>query len=42
MAFATSLGLLAEEINPFIFLAIGYSFIPIMDELFSLDSGNPS
>lgn len=42
MAFVTSLGFLADSIDPFIFLAIVYSFFPIMDELFSLDNANPS
>lgn len=42
MALVTFLVLSAEGFNPFIFLAIVYSFFPIMDELFSLDSANPS
>lgn len=38
----TALGLLIREANPFMFLAIAYSFFPIMDEIFSLDNSNPS
>ena len=42
MTCITFSALLAEGFNPFIFLAITYSFFPILDELFSLDDANPS
>lgn len=42
VAFVTSLVILIHDASPFMFLAIAHSFFPIMDEIFSLDSSNPS
>ena len=37
-----TIGLLIERPNPYIFIAISYSVFPILDEIFSFDSRNPT
>jgi hypothetical protein len=38
----TGLGLFSKAINPFIFISLVYSLFPILDEIFSLDTRNPT
>jgi alkane 1-monooxygenase len=37
-----ALGLFVERPNPYIFIAISYAAFPLLDELFSFDSRNPT
>jgi hypothetical protein len=42
LALLTATGFMMETPNPFAFIAIVYSALPILDEVFSLDERNPS
>ena len=42
MTLITALILVADKVSPFMLMGIIYSFIPLMDEIFSLDSINPT
>lgn len=42
LALTMGAGLLLEDPNPFLFIAIIYAVFPLLDEMFSLDSRNPN
>jgi len=37
-----TIGFFIEKPNPYLFIAISYSLFPILDEIFSFDSRNPT
>lgn len=42
LALLSTIGIVAKQPNPFVLIAIVYTFFPLIDEIFILDLRNPT